>query len=118
MSVPLQEPTFFILTALAAAPLHGYGLISMVSELSERRVKLRPGTLYPALDRLTGEGLITVAREEVVDSRLRRYYELTDAGAGRLADEAARLASNAQTAAEKLAARARRTVVRPGVRPA
>ena len=49
---------------------------------------LRVGTLYGALDRLAGEGLIEFDHEEVVDSRLRRYYRLSTTGAARLAQEA------------------------------
>jgi DNA-binding PadR family transcriptional regulator len=49
-----------------------------------------------------------VAREEVVGSRLGRYYELTDSGATRLAEEVARLTENAQKASRSLAARTRR----------
>ena len=49
----VQEPTFLILTALAAAPRHGYGVIQAVAALSGGDVKLRPGTLYGALDRLS-----------------------------------------------------------------
>lgn len=113
MSPPLQEPTFFILTALTSEPLHGYGLIQAVDELSGHRVRLSAGTLYPALDRLVQEGLIAVAREEVVGSRLRRYYELSDSGAQRLAEEVARLTENAETAARSLAARSRRTSRHP-----
>ena len=69
-----------ILSALAARTLHGYGLIEEVSGLSDGRVKLSLGTLYGALDRLTEDDLVRVAREEVVTGRLRRYYELTKAG--------------------------------------
>jgi DNA-binding PadR family transcriptional regulator len=77
----MQEPTFLILTALAAQPLHGYGIIQSVAALSDNEVKLRPGTLYGALDRLTDQGMIAVDREEVVDSRMRRYYRLSESGA-------------------------------------
>ena len=48
---PLQEPTFLILTALAAGPQHGYGIMTDVEEISEGRLRLRAGTLYAALDR-------------------------------------------------------------------
>jgi PadR family transcriptional regulator PadR len=113
MSSPLQEPTFFILTALADVPLHGYALLQAVGELSDQRIKLSAGTLYPALDRLTQLGFITVAQEEVVGSRLRRYYELTDAGATCLAEEVARLTANARTASRRLAARTRRLSIGP-----
>ncbi|MEV4625504.1 helix-turn-helix transcriptional regulator [Micromonospora sp. NPDC049523] len=101
-SPPLTEPTFLILTALADTPQHGYGVIGDVLEISDGRVKLRAGTLYAVLDRLRTEGLIEVEREEVVQSRLRRYYRLTAVGAQRLAEEAARLRHNANTAGNRL----------------
>jgi DNA-binding PadR family transcriptional regulator len=80
MPSELREPTFLILTALAAGPRHGYGVMQDVERLSQGRTRLRAGTLYAAFDRLAGEGLIEVASEEVVDGRLRRYYRLTEAG--------------------------------------
>src|SRR4029453_12696071 len=98
MTTPLQEPTFLILAALAEQPLHGYGVIQEVAALSEGRVTLRPGTLYGAIDRLVEQGLVTADREEIVDGRLRRYYQLTEDGAGVLEAEAERLASNAKAA--------------------
>jgi DNA-binding PadR family transcriptional regulator len=104
---PLQEPTFLILAALAGTELHGYGVVQAVAELSEGRVSLRPGTLYGALDRLADQGLVAATREEIVDGRLRRYYRLTDAGAGLLDAEARRLASNAEAARAGLRRRRR-----------
>jgi DNA-binding PadR family transcriptional regulator len=100
----VQETTFLILTALAAGPQHGYGIITDVEQISKRRVKLGAGTLYAALERLREEGLIEVDREEIVDSRLRRYYRLTDTGATRLAEEADRLRANANVAMARLRA--------------
>jgi PadR family transcriptional regulator, regulatory protein PadR len=97
-STALQEPTFLILAALAEGRKHGYGLIAEAESLSDGRVSLRVATLYTALDRLRKEGLIASAGEEVIDGRLRRYYELTDDGAATLAGEIARM--------EQLAARA------------
>jgi len=94
-----------MLTALAARALHGYGLIQEVTALSGGRVVLGAGTLYGALDRLAEQGLIAVDREEAVDGRLRRYYRLTDAGAGRLAEEVERLRKNATLAASRLRVR-------------
>jgi len=100
----IQEPTFLILTALAAGPQHGYGIMTDAAKISAGRVTLRAGTLYAALDRLRGERLIDVDHEEVVDGRLRRYYKLTRAGASVLADEAARMQANAAVAADRLRA--------------
>lgn len=98
----MQEATFLILTALAAGSQHGYGIISDVRNISGGRVRLRPGTLYTALDRLRTDELIEVDREEIVDSRLRRYYRLTALGEKRLAIEAARLQANADVAMSRL----------------
>jgi DNA-binding PadR family transcriptional regulator len=99
---PLQEPTFLILTALAAGAQHGYGIMNDVAQISGDAVKLHAGTLYAALDRLTAEGLVGIDREEVVDGRLRRYYRLTPPGAGRLAAEVERRRSQTAVAARRL----------------
>jgi DNA-binding PadR family transcriptional regulator len=98
----VREPTFLILAALAAEPLHGYRVIQEVATLSDGRVKLGAGTLYGALDRLSEEGLIAVEREEAVDGRLRRYYRLTEDGAAALAEEAERLRRNVEAATARL----------------
>lgn len=99
---PVQRTTFMILTALAAGSQHGYGIITDVEQISNGRVRLRAGTLYTALDRLRADGLIDVDREEIVESRLRRYYRLTATGEEQLAEEAARLRSNARVAMSRL----------------
>jgi len=98
----MQEPTFLILTALAAGAQHGYGIMTEVASISGGRVRLRAGTLYAALDRLRGDGLIDADREEIVDGRLRRYYRLTPSGADALAAETARMRSNAAVATRRL----------------
>ncbi len=98
----MQEATFLILTSLAETPQHGYGIINDVAEISGGRVRLRAGTLYTALDRLRVDGLVEVDREEVVEGRLRRYYQLTPPGTKLLAAEAARLHANATAAMRRL----------------
>lgn len=100
----MQEATFLILTALAGGRQHGYGIIGDVRDVSGGRVRLQAGTLYTALDRLRGDGLVELDGEEVVDSRLRRYYRLTPAGSELLAAEAARLQSSAGAAISRLGA--------------
>jgi DNA-binding PadR family transcriptional regulator len=98
----MQEATFMILTALANGSQHGYGIIADVQDISAGRVRLRPGTLYTALDRLCADELIGVDREEIVDGRLRRYYRLTPAGVKRLGAEATRLQTHATAALTRL----------------
>lgn len=109
----MREPTFLILTALAGPPLHGYGVMRQVAELSDGRVKISAGTLYAALDRLTAEGLVVVDREESVDGRVRRYYRLTERGGTALRVAAAVLHRNADLASTRLAG----WVSRPGLLP-
>lgn len=102
----LREPTFLILAALAPVPLHGYGIIRSVAELSEGRVRLRAGTLYTALDRLVADGSLLVDHEEVVDGRHRRYYRITDQGLAVLRQGVEQLEANAAAARGQLARRA------------
>jgi DNA-binding PadR family transcriptional regulator len=102
---PMREPTFLVLTALAGEPRHGYAVIEDVAAMTAGRVRLRAGTLYAALDRLRTDGLIEVDREEVVQSRLRRYYKLTASGERSLAVETTRLRSQAAIAEERLRSR-------------
>ncbi|MGA6164612.1 PadR family transcriptional regulator [Amycolatopsis magusensis] len=101
----LREPTFLILTALAARPQHGYGILREVGKISGGRVQLRAGTLYTALDRMSTDGWVSVDREEVVEGRLRRYYRLTEQGAARLEAEVRRLRGHTRVAAQRLRAR-------------
>ena len=98
----LGEPGFWILTALAGGRLHGYGIISAVSALSDRQVAIKVTTLYAALDRLEREGLITSDGDQIVDGRFRRYFVLTQVGAGRLDIELQRLAQRAIVARARL----------------
>jgi PadR family transcriptional regulator len=93
---PLREPTFFVLTALLPGPLHGYGIIKTVEEMSDGRVKLRAGTLYAALERLENAGAVALDREESEGGPPRRYYRLTPEGVGLLEAEGRRLAENAR----------------------
>ena len=98
----MQEPTFLIMTALAAGAQHGYGIMTDVTRISDGRVRLRAGTLYAALDRLKADGLVTSDHDEIVDGRLRRYYRITDTGTEQLATEVRRLRANAAAAAIRL----------------
>ena len=82
---PVTERAFFVLTALAGGPRHGYGIVGEVAELSQGRVRLKIGSLYGVLGRLAAEGLIEPDREEARAGRLRRYYRLTENGRRALA---------------------------------
>jgi DNA-binding PadR family transcriptional regulator len=93
---------FFVLTALADGPRHGYGIVREVVELSQGRVTLKIGSLYGVLERLSADGLIEPDREEAHDGRLRRYYRLTGAGRRALAEEADLRAATAHVVRARL----------------
>ena len=104
----MREPTYFILAALQDEPRHGYAIIKQAEVLSKGRIKPATGTLYTALDRLTGEGYVQMVREEIVNGRARRYYALTPQGHAALEAEAARLAEAARVVTSR----------KPSARPA
>ena len=97
----MREPTYFILAALQDEPLHGYAIIARAGELSQGRVRLATGTLYSALDRLAGEGLVESVREETVNGRARRYYALTPGGRAALHAEATVMVQAAQVVTDR-----------------
>ncbi|MFF4445213.1 PadR family transcriptional regulator [Streptomyces sp. NPDC001502] len=107
---------FYVLTAPADEPRHGYGVVTEAAALSEGQVRLPIGTLYGVLDRLAAEGVIELDREEAHQGRLRKYYRLTGTGEVALAAEARRMASGAQAAVRRLAAR-RAVREAPAARP-
>jgi DNA-binding PadR family transcriptional regulator len=98
----MREPTFLILTALSEDRLHGYGVIRSVLSLSDGRVRLRPGTVYGALDRLESKGLVTADGVEIEGGRRRRYFRITVIGHEALTAEVQRLTSNVRVARRAL----------------
>ena len=101
--IPMREPTYFILAALLAGPLHGYAIIKRAEEMSDGRVRLATGTLYTALDRLSAEGCVRLVSEEIVEGRIRRSYGLTDDGSAAVRAEAQRMAEAARLVIGKAA---------------
>ena len=80
---PLSYSVLYVLLALHKRPLHGYGILMTVTEVSVGSVRMRTGTLYPLLKRLMVAGII-----EATD---RRHYGLTAYGRSLLESEARRL---------------------------
>lgn len=102
----LNEQRFMILTALSGGRRHGYGLVEDIVNLTDGALRPRAGALYGALDGLSKAGLVVAAGEEVVDGRLRRYYEITSDGRHTLLGEAERRAVTAKAALSRLAGEA------------
>jgi DNA-binding PadR family transcriptional regulator len=107
--LPLRESTFLVLTALAAESRHGYTILGEVQQITDQRVHMHAGTLYGILDRLLGDGLVEIDHEEVVASRLRRYYRLTLLGRTLLQADTDRQHRNAAAASRRLRGLARGT---------
>jgi DNA-binding PadR family transcriptional regulator len=84
--LPLTESTYYILLSLVE-PLHGYGVMQKVVDISEGTVNIGPGTLYGAFTTLEKEGLIDMVREE----DRRKSYLLTAKGRQVLAKQINRL---------------------------
>ena len=76
-----------ILKALFAGDLHGYGIASKISKVSEDALKIGEGTMYPALHRLTQKGLIKAEWRTSETNRRARFYALTPKGRQQLAVE-------------------------------
>lgn len=89
----LSEQAFLILLSLAPGPSHGYAILKDVEALSEGRVVLGTGTLYGALKRLMGQGLIERVPDPLPNdtARERNAYALTEEGRRVMQAEAARL---------------------------
>lgn len=98
----MTAQAFFVLSALADRPRHGYGIVGEVAELSQGQVRLKIGSLYGVLDRLAAEELIEPDREEAHDGRLRRYYRLTEDGRRALAAEVELRAATARVVRARL----------------
>jgi PadR family transcriptional regulator PadR len=69
-----------ILKALSLDPMHGYGILLRIQQLSKDRLQIQQGSLYPALYRLESRGLIEAEWGESDNKRKAKYYQLTAAG--------------------------------------
>ena len=78
-----------ILKAVSLGPLHGYGVLLRIEQISQKRLLIQQGSLYPALYRLEHQALITSEWGESENKRKAKYYRLTAAGRRRLKEETA-----------------------------
>jgi PadR family transcriptional regulator PadR len=78
-----------ILKAVSLKPLHGYGVLLRITQISKDRLDVPQGSLYPALYRLEQQGLIHAAWGESENKRRAKFYTLTPAGRTRLREETA-----------------------------
>jgi transcriptional regulator len=76
-----------VLKTLSLAPMHGWGISQRVQQISEGVLDVNQGSLYPALQRLEKDGLITSEWGTTDNNRKARYYRLTTAGRRALGKE-------------------------------
>lgn len=78
-----------ILKAVSLKPLHGYGVLLRIKQISGEALDIPQGSLYPALYRLEHQELITAEWASSDNNRRAKYYTLTAAGRKRLREETA-----------------------------
>src|ERR1700761_8679909 len=76
-----------ILKAVSLGPLHGYGVLLRIQQISGEELVIQQGSLYPALYRLENQGAISSEWGESENNRKAKYYRLTAAGGRRLQAE-------------------------------
>jgi transcriptional regulator len=76
-----------ILKAVSLGPLHGYGVLLRIQQISSEELVIQQGSLYPALYRLEHQGAITSEWGESENNRRAKFYSLTAAGRDRFEAE-------------------------------
>lgn len=76
-----------ILKAVSLGPLHGYGVLLRIAQISGQELMIEQGALYPALFRLLRQGLLKASWGTSENNRRAKFYELTTAGRKRLGEE-------------------------------
>ena len=76
-----------ILKAVSLGPLHGYGVLLRIQQISKDRLEIQQGSLYPALYRLERQAWIASEWGESENNRKAKFYRLTAAGRRQLQSE-------------------------------
>jgi PadR family transcriptional regulator PadR len=76
-----------VLKAASLGPLHGYGILLRIQQISKQMLQIEQGSLYPALYRLERAGLITSEWGVSDNNRRAKFYQLTRSGHARLRKE-------------------------------
>ena len=76
-----------ILRAVSLGPLHGYGILLRIGQISENALLIEQGALYPGLFRMVSQGLLKASWGTSENNRRAKFYELTTTGRTRLQQE-------------------------------
>jgi PadR family transcriptional regulator PadR len=90
VELPQGTLEMLILKAVSLGPLHGYGVLLRIQQISNQRLEILQGSFYTAIYRLEHRGWIKGEWGESENRRRARFYSLTRAGARQLKTETAR----------------------------
>ena len=94
MTKPVELPQgaleMLVLKAVSLGPLHGYGILLRIQQISGERLEILQGSFYTAIYRLERRGWIKGKWGESENNRRARFYSLTTAGTRQLKAETAR----------------------------
>jgi PadR family transcriptional regulator, regulatory protein PadR len=77
-----------VLKTLSWQPMHGFGIARWIQHITDERLQVEEGSLYPALYRLENKGLIKSEWRMTENNRRAKYYRLTAAGKRQLSESA------------------------------
>ena len=90
LDIPQGTLDLMILTLLARAPMHGYGISQRLAVLSGDEFQVNPGSLFPSLYRLEQDGKLKAEWRATENNRRAKYYRLTASGRRQLEAQRAR----------------------------
>jgi PadR family transcriptional regulator len=102
LDLPQGTLDLLILKALALAPQHGWAISERLHQISSETLRIRQGSLYPALHRLQRRGWIKARWGTTENNRRAKYYELTRRGGAQLQAETEAWRKLAATVAQVL----------------
>jgi PadR family transcriptional regulator PadR len=105
VDLPQGALEMLILKATSLGPLHGYGILLRIQQISCERLEILQGSFYTAIYRLERRGWITGEWGESENNRKAKFYQLTTSGRRRLKEESKRWADMASVVADILQAK-------------
>jgi transcriptional regulator len=90
MDLPQGTLDLLILKTLALEPMHGWAIAQRLQQISQDRINVQQGSLYPALHRLERSGWLRAKWRITENNRRAKFYELTSTGRRQFDAEASR----------------------------
>lgn len=103
VELPQGALEILILKAISLGPLHGYGILLRIQQISGDRLEIQQGSFYPALYRLESRGWVKGTWGESDNKRRAKFYQLSAAGKRQLKAESTRWTDMASVMASILA---------------